>query len=57
MWYENYLVKKKDVIVEVLKKLITVADAHYNHCPSNHDYVSGFVWSSTHKRQIEIKAG
>ena len=57
MWYENYLVKKKDVNVEVLKKLITVADAHYNYCPLNHDYVSGFVWSSTHKRQIEIKAG
>ena len=49
MWYENYLVKKKDVIVEVLKKLITVADAHYNHCPSNHDYVSGFFLSDVIK--------
>ena len=42
MWYENYLTAK-DVIVEVLEKLITVADVHYIHCPSNHDYVSGFI--------------
>ena len=48
MWYENYLTAK-DVIVEVLEKLITVADVHYIHCPSNHDYVSGFFLSDVIK--------
>jgi len=47
-WYENYLVAKQ-VIVEVLEKLITVADVHYIHCPSNHDYVSGFFLSDVIK--------
>jgi hypothetical protein len=32
MWYENYL-KVKDMIVEVLEKLITDAEGHYIHCP------------------------
>ena len=37
------------MIVEVLEKLITVADVHYIHCPSNHDYVSGFFLSDVIK--------
>jgi hypothetical protein len=41
MWYENYLTAK-DVMIQVLEKLITVADVHFLFCPSNHDYTQGF---------------
>ena len=41
MLYENYLTAK-DVMIQVLEKLITVADVHFLFCPSNHDYTQGF---------------
>lgn len=41
MWYSNFLIAKK-LYVEILEKLLTVADVHFTFNPSNHDYVHGF---------------
>jgi hypothetical protein len=41
MWHENFL-KAKDLIVEVIEKLLPVADIHVIHNQSNHDFMSGF---------------
>lgn len=41
MWYENFL-KAKQIYVEVIEKLLSVADVHVMFNPSNHDYTNGF---------------
>ena len=41
MWYSNFLIAKQ-LYVEILEKLLTVADVHFTFNPSNHDYVHGF---------------
>lgn len=41
MWYRNFLTAKQ-LYVEVLEKLIGVADVHFTFNPSNHDYTNGF---------------
>lgn len=41
MWYENFL-KAKNIYVEVIEMLMTVADVHIMYNPSNHDYTNGF---------------
>ena len=41
MWYDNFLIAKQ-LYVEVLQKLISVADVHFTFNPSNHDYTNGF---------------
>lgn len=41
MWYRNFLMAK-DLYVEILEKLISVADVHFVFNPSNHDYTNGF---------------
>ena len=41
MWYDNFLIAKK-LYVDVLQKLLTVADVHFTFNPSNHDYTNGF---------------
>ena len=41
MWYENFLMAKQ-LYVDVLEKLITIADVHFTFNPSNHDYTNGF---------------
>ena len=41
MWYSNFLIAKK-LYVEILEKLIGVADVHFTFNPSNHDYTHGF---------------
>lgn len=41
MWYDNFL-KAKAVYVEVIEKLLTIADVHVIYNPSNHDYTNGF---------------
>jgi hypothetical protein len=46
MWYENFL-KAKDLYVEIIEKLIQVADVHFVFNPSNHDYMSGFFLADT----------
>lgn len=42
MWYDNFLIAKQ-LYVDILEKLITIADVHFVFNPSNHDYVSGFM--------------
>lgn len=42
MWYENFLTAKK-LYVDIIEKLLSVADVHFTFNPSNHDYMSGFM--------------
>ena len=41
MWYRNFLTAKQ-LYVEILEKLIGLADVHFVFNPSNHDYTHGF---------------
>jgi hypothetical protein len=41
MWYSNFLVAKQ-LYIEVLNRLMEVADVHFVFNPSNHDYTHGF---------------
>lgn len=41
MWYTNFLIAKK-LYVDILEKLICIADVHFTFNPSNHDYTNGF---------------
>ena len=41
MWYDNFL-KAKNIYVEVIEMLLSVADVHIMYNPSNHDYTNGF---------------
>lgn len=41
MWYDNFLIAKR-LYIDVLQKLISVADVHFTFNPSNHDYTNGF---------------
>lgn len=41
MWYDNFL-KAKNIYVEVIEMLMSVADVHVMYNPSNHDYTNGF---------------
>lgn len=44
MWYDNFQLAK-DLYVSVLEQLLPVADVHYIHNPSNHDFVHGYMLS------------
>lgn len=41
MWYSNFLMAK-NLYVDVLTMLLSVADVHFTFNPSNHDYTHGF---------------
>jgi len=41
MWYENFLIAK-ELYVDVLEMLISIADVEFIFNPSNHDYTNGF---------------
>jgi hypothetical protein len=41
MWHSNFLIAKQ-LYVDVLEILLTVADVHFTFNPSNHDYTNGF---------------
>ena len=41
MWYESFLIAKQ-LYIDVLQKLIGIADVHFTFNPSNHDYTNGF---------------
>lgn len=41
MWYDNFLIAKK-LYIEILERLLTIADVHFTFNPSNHDYTNGF---------------
>lgn len=42
MWHENYT-RARDLYVKIIERLMTIADVHIVHNPSNHDYISGFM--------------
>ena len=44
MWHSNFLIAKQ-LYVDVLEILLTVADVHFTFNPSNHDYANGFFLS------------
>jgi len=55
MWYKNYEIAR-DLYINIIETLITVANVHVVHNPSNHDYISGFMladsvycWFRNHK--------
>lgn len=55
MWYNNFLIAKK-LYVEIIDKLMTIADVHIMYNPSNHDYSNGFFLADAIKtwyRQCE----
>ena len=55
MWYDNFLMAKK-LYVDVIDKLINVADVHCTFNPSNHDYMTGFMLAEviqTHYRKCK----
>ena len=55
MWYDNFLMAKK-LYVDVIDKLLTIADVHATFNPSNHDYMSGFMLAEviqTHYRNCK----
>lgn len=41
MWYSNFLIAKQ-LYIEVLTRLLQVADVHFDFNPSNHDFTNGF---------------
>jgi hypothetical protein len=41
MWYSNFLIAK-NLYVDVLQMLMSIADVHFTFNPSNHDYTNGF---------------
>jgi len=41
MWHTNFLIAKQ-LYVDVLEILLSVADVHFTFNPSNHDYTNGF---------------
>jgi hypothetical protein len=40
-WFDNFLIAKK-LYVDIIEKLVTIADVHVIHNASNHDYMSGW---------------
>lgn len=55
MWYKNYSLAR-DLYVKIIEMLVTIADVHITHNPSNHDFISGFMladsiycWFRNHK--------
>ena len=40
-WFENYM-KAQKLYIDILEMLVTVADVHFLHTMSNHDFMSGF---------------
>jgi hypothetical protein len=43
-WHDNFIAARK-MYVDIIEMLITVADVHVIHVPSNHDYANGFFLS------------
>lgn len=44
MWHENFVLARK-FYVKAIEMLMTIADVHVCHLPSNHDYTLGFCLS------------
>lgn len=41
MWHSNFLIAKQ-LYVDIIEILLTVADVHFMYNPSNHDYTNGY---------------
>jgi len=55
LWHSNFL-KAKDLLVEIIEKLTSVANVHVIHNQSNHDYMSGWFLAQcvmTHFRKCK----
>jgi len=48
MWYDNFLIAKQ-LYVDIIEKLMVIADVHILHNVSNHDYMSGWYLSEVIK--------
>jgi len=46
MWYDNFLIAR-EVYTTIVESLLTIADVHIPHNPSNHDFMSGFMLADT----------
>ncbi len=46
LWHENFLAAKKASIAAI-DRLLTIADVHFVFCPSNHDFMTGFLLADT----------
>lgn len=53
MWYEGFL-EAKNLYVEVIERLIPVANVHVIYNPSNHDYQSGFFLADVIKSWFRL---
>ena len=42
MWYDNFNIAR-GVYCHIINMLSTISDVHVIHCPSNHDYMTGFM--------------
>jgi hypothetical protein len=42
MWYDNFKIAR-GVYCHIINVLSTISDVHVIHCPSNHDYMTGFM--------------
>lgn len=42
MWYDNFVMAKK-LLIDIIERLMSVADVEVVYNPSNHDYMSGFM--------------
>ena len=52
MWYDNFLMAKQ-LYVDVIEKLMNIADVHFVFNPSNHDYMSGFMLAEVIKAHFK----
>lgn len=54
MWYDNFLIAKQ-LYIDLLDRLLEVADVHFVFNPSNHDYQSGFFLADVIKTYYKDK--
>ena len=55
MWYSNFLIAKR-LYIELLNRLMEIADVHFMYNPSNHDYVHGFFLADVIQTYFKDKA-
>jgi hypothetical protein len=53
MWYDSFRLAR-ELYVEVIEMLLTVADVHLTYNPSNHDYMSGFMLADSIKSWFRL---
>jgi len=54
MWYDNFLIAKQ-LYIDLLDRLLEIADVHFVFNPSNHDYMSGFFLADVIKTYYKDK--